>query len=222
LTQDEKKREAAEAALDLVETGSVIGVGTGSTTHHFIHALARNSSWVKAAVASSIATAELLERGGISVVELDEVGELPLYVDGADEATREGHLIKGGGGALTREKIIAASSRKFVCILDDSKLVDRLGEFPLPVEVIPMARRLVARELKRLGGRPAVRRDFITDNGNVIIDVHGLTIDDPAKLESELNHITGVVCVGLFSRRPADVILCGGADGVKTITPGAG
>jgi ribose 5-phosphate isomerase A len=211
------KKLAAEAALDRVEAGSVIGVGTGSTTNHFIGALARNPRHVAAAVASSIATAELLKRGGIPVIALEEAGELPLYVDGADEATREGHLVKGGGGALTREKIIAASAREFVCILDDSKLVDRLGSFPLPVEVIPMARRHVARELERFGGRPVERPNFVTDNGNIILDVRGLAIDEPVTLETELNQITGVVCVGLFCRRPADWILAGGPDGVEAI-----
>jgi len=217
MTQDEMKRSAAAAALEYVEPGRVIGVGTGSTAGHFIDALAGSGRRVEAAVASSIATAERLRSAGIRVVELDDAGELPVYVDGADEATRQGWLIKGGGGALTREKIIAAASRVFVCIVDESKLVGKLGAFPLPIEVIPMAQGLVARELTRMGGRPAPREAFTTDNGNCILDVTGLDMGDPPALESVLNQLTGVVSVGLFCRRPADVILAGAASGVEAI-----
>lgn len=219
MTQDEKKRASAGAAVGRVERGSVIGVGTGSTANHFIDALAEADRAVDAAVASSIETARRLETCGIRVIELDEAGGLPLYVDGADEATRSGFLIKGGGGALTREKIVAAASREFVCILDDSKIVERLGRFPLPVEVIPMARETVRRELERLGGRPTVREGFTTDNGNLILDVAGLGLDDPVRIETEMNQIAGVVTVGLFCRRPADLLLVGADGGVEKIEP---
>lgn len=217
MTQDDRKRAAAEAAAALVEPDSVIGVGTGSTTNFFIEALSRRRERVEGAVASSEATAARLRAAGIPVLALNDVGELPLYVDGADEATRHRQLIKGGGGALTREKILAAASRRFVCILDDSKMVDVLGEFPLPVEVIPMARSFVARQLVKLGGQPTLRAGFTTDNGNVILDVFGLKVLEPAKLEAELDHIPGVVCNGLFARRPADLLLVGTAEGVREI-----
>jgi ribose 5-phosphate isomerase A len=218
MTQDEKKKAAALAALDYIEPGSVIGVGTGSTANHFIDALPRLRGKVEGAVASSNASAERLKRYGIPVLDLNSVGTLPLYVDGADEATRHLHLIKGGGGALTREKIVAAASKTFVCIADDSKLVDVLGRFPLPIEVIPMARSLVARALVGLGGQPQLREGFLTDNGNVILDVHNLRILNPVELESELDHLTGAVCNGLFARRPANVLLLGTDQGIKTIT----
>ena len=217
MTQDDKKRAAAEAALSLVEGGAVIGVGSGSTASHFIDGLARIERPPAAAVASSVATAERLERNGIRVIDLAEAGRLPLYVDGADEATRERWLIKGGGGALTREKIVAAASDRFVCIIDDSKLVERLGAFPLPVEVLPLARRLVADEIERLGGRPVLREGVVTDNGNVILDVHGLTISAPQELETTLDGLAGVVANGLFSRRPADLLLVAGSEGVETV-----
>jgi len=213
MTQDQKKRNAALAALEEVEPGWVIGVGTGSTTNHFIEGLAAIEGRIEGAVASSRATADRLRGIGVRLLELDESGRLPLYVDGADEATRERELIKGGGGALTREKIIAASSDRFVCIIDDSKLVDRLGRFPLPVEIVPMAQAQVVREVERLGGRPVPRAGFVTDNGNAILDVHDLTIDDPVGLETDLNQIAGVVTVGLFCRRPADQLIVGNDSG---------
>ncbi|OGI49576.1 MAG: ribose 5-phosphate isomerase A [Candidatus Muproteobacteria bacterium RIFCSPHIGHO2_02_FULL_65_16] len=218
MTPDEKKKAAALAALEYVESGWVVGVGTGSTANHFIDALAKIKGKLDGAVASSNATAERLKKIGVPVLELNATGDLPLYVDGADEATRHLHLIKGGGGALTREKIVAAASGKFVCIADDSKLVDTLGRFPLPLEVIPMARSYVARQLVKLGGAPALREKFTTDNGNVILDVHNLKILNPVELEEKLDHIAGVVTNGLFARRPADVLLLGSDQGVKRIT----
>jgi ribose 5-phosphate isomerase A len=217
MTQDDKKRAAAEAAIDYVESGAVIGVGTGSTADHFSDALARIKGKIDGAVASSEATARRLEGHGIRVLDLNQAGDLPLYVDGADEATRHLHLTKGGGGALTREKIVAAASAKFVCIADDSKLVDVLGAFPLPVEVIPMARSYVARQLVRLGGEPVLREGFTTDNGNVILDVHNLNILNPVELEEELDHLAGAVTNGLFARRPADVLLLGTDSGVDKL-----
>jgi ribose 5-phosphate isomerase A len=218
MTSDDKKKAAALAALQYVEHGSIIGVGTGSTANHFIDALATIKGKLEGSVASSVASAERLKKHGIPVFDLNAVGELPLYVDGADEATRHLHLVKGGGGALTREKIVAACSRTFVCIADDSKLVDVLGKFPLPVEVIPMARSYVAREIVKLGGQPQLREGFTTDNGNQILDVHNLSILNPVELEEKLNHITGVVTNGLFARRPANVLLLGGDQGVRTLT----
>ncbi|HKJ09965.1 MAG TPA: ribose-5-phosphate isomerase RpiA [Gammaproteobacteria bacterium] len=218
MNQDELKKAVARAALDYVETGTVIGVGTGSTANHFIDWLADIKHKIEGTVASSVASAERLKSHGIPVLDLNGVDEISVYVDGADEATRHLHLIKGGGGALTREKIVAGASRKFVCIADDSKLVDVLGEFPLPVEVIPMARSFVARELVKHGGKPVLREGFTTDNGNIILDVHNLKIMDPPRLEAELNDIPGVVTVGIFALRPADVLLLGGAEGIKTLT----
>ena len=215
---DAKKRSAALAALAHVEDGTFVGVGTGSTVNHFIDALAARRRHIAGAVASSEATADRLRAAGIELATLNDTGDLPLYVDGADEATRHLQLVKGGGGALTREKILAAASRSFVCIIDDAKLVPVLGRFPLPVEVIPMARSLVARRLVRLGGQPVYREGFTTDNGNVILDVHNLKIQDPAALEAEIGLLPGVVCVGLFARRPADLLLIAGAQGVQTIT----
>ena len=215
---DAKKKAAAQAALEYVESGWVIGVGTGSTANHFIDGLAKIKGKLDGAVASSNATAERLKKIGIPVLDLNATGDLPLFVDGADEATKHLYLIKGGGGALTREKIIAAASRKFVCIADDSKLVDVLGKFPLPVEVIPMARSLVARKIVELGGQPELRPNFKTDNGNIILDVHPLNILNPAELEAKLDHLAGVVTNGLFARRPADVLLLGGDQGVRTLT----
>ena len=215
MSQDEKKRAVAEAALEFVVPGELVGVGTGSTANAFVDALAAVRRRIDGAVASSEATAARLAGHGIRVVDLNSAGELPVYVDGADEATRHRHLVKGGGGALTREKIVAAAARTFVCVVDDSKIVDRLGRFPLPVEVIPMARSLVARALVRLGGRPERREGFVTDNGNEILDVHGLDILDPPALESELNHIAGAVTSGLFARRGADVVLVGTGAGVE-------
>ncbi|KPK50121.1 MAG: ribose 5-phosphate isomerase [Thiotrichales bacterium SG8_50] len=218
MTQDELKKAVAEAALDYVEAGSIIGVGTGSTANHFIDGLAGIKGKIDGTVASSEASAERLKGHGIRVLDLNEAGQLGLYVDGADESTKHLHLIKGGGGALTREKIVAAASDKFVCIADESKLVDVLGKFPLPVEVIPMARSYVARELVKLGGEPVLRTGFTTDNGNVILDVHNMEILNPVELEDKLNGITGVVTNGLFARRPADVLLLGCEDGVRTLT----
>lgn len=221
MDSDSKKRLAAEAAIDHVEAGSTIGVGTGSTVNHFIDALAKVKGRIDGAVSSSEASTARLKGHGIPVYDLNACGELGLYVDGADEATRHLHLIKGGGGALTREKIVAAASRKFVCIADDSKLVDVLGNFPLPVEVIPMARSYVARELLKRGGQPVLREDFVTDNGNLILDVHHLEILDPVALERDLNQIVGVVTNGLFAARPADLLLLGGEAGVRVVD-GAG
>ena len=218
MNADDKKRLVAEAAIQYVEPNSIIGVGTGSTVNHFIDQLAlKLPGQIKAAVSSSIVSTERLQGHGITVMDLNEAGKMDIYVDGADESNRQLHLIKGGGGALTREKIVAAASDKFVCIADDSKLVDVLGQFPLPVEVIPMARELVAEQLRDLGGNP-VLRDFTTDNGNQILDVHGLQIEDALSLETSINQMAGVVCVGLFAHRPADVLLLGGDDGVTTIT----
>lgn len=218
MTQDEMKKAVAEAALDYVEAGSIVGVGTGSTANFFIDGLATIKGKIDGTVASSEASAQRLKGHGIPVLDLNEAGQLSLYVDGADESTKHLHLIKGGGGALTREKIVAAASEKFVCIADESKLVDVLGKFPLPVEVIPMARSYVARELVKLGGEPVLRTGFTTDNGNVILDIHNMDILNPVELEEKLNNITGIVTNGLFARRPADVLLLGCRDGVKILT----
>lgn len=215
---EDNKRRAARAALDWLNDVRIVGVGTGSTVNYFIEALKDIRSRLDGAVSSSEASTQRLKALGIPVLDLNAAGELPIYVDGADQANRRLQLIKGGGGALTREKIVAAVSRRFVCIVDDSKLVDVLGSFPLPVEVIPIARSYVARELVKLGGRPDWRQGLVTDNGNQILDVHGLTILDPPALEAEINQIAGVVTVGIFARRPADVLLVGHADRVEKIT----
>ena len=212
-----RKRRAAEAALRHIEPGIVLGVGTGSTVTFLIEALARRPGLIRAAVSSSNASTEALRAAGISVLDLNDIDDLPLYIDGADEATRSHCLIKGGGGALTREKIIAAAAKRFVCIVDDGKLVETLGAFPLPIEVIPMARNLVARALEAQQGRAVWRTGFVTDNGNHILDVHGLAIQDPPALERRLGQITGVVTVGLFAVRPADVLLVGTATGTDTL-----
>ncbi len=217
MAQDELKHAAATAALAHVPVGSIVGVGTGSTANYFIDQLAAIRHRIDGAVASSEATALRLKRHGIEVHELNDIVDLPVYIDGADEITRHLAMIKGGGGALTREKIVAAVARKFICIADQSKLVDVLGTFPLPVEVIPMARSYVARELVKLGGQPALRPGYTTDNGNVILDVHNLQIMKPLELESTLNQIVGVVANGLFARRGADVLLLGTAGGVQTL-----
>ncbi len=217
MSTEDQKRSAARAALEYIEAGMVLGVGTGSTVNHFIDALADVKGKLDGTVASSVASAERLRAHGIPMLELDDTGDLALYVDGADEATRHLTLIKGGGGALTREKIIAAASRTFVCIADQGKLVDVLGAFPLPIEVIPMARSYVARELAKLGGAPRVREGFTTDNGNMVIDVHNLEITNPADLEGRLNDIAGVVTNGIFARRPADILLLGTDDGITRI-----
>jgi len=216
LDTDTQKRRAALAALELVPTGVTLGVGTGSTVNCFIEALAATPGRISSAVSSSEASSARLAAAGIRVLDLNDVADLAVYVDGADEATPARALIKGGGGALTREKIIAAAARRFVCIIDESKLVTRLGKFPLPIEVIPMARELVARRLRAFGGRAVWRSACVTDNGNHILDVHDLQIPDPAALERELNQIAGVVSVGLFALRPADVLIVGTPRGVET------
>jgi ribose 5-phosphate isomerase A len=218
MTQDELKKAVAKAAIAHVPEDCIVGVGTGSTANFFIAELAGIKGRLQGAVASSEATAARLKAAGIRVFELNSVDELPVYVDGADEVTRHLHMIKGGGGALTREKIVAAVAAKFVCIADESKLKDVLGAFPLPVEVIPMARSHVARELVKLGGLPELRQGFTTDNGNIILDVHGLAIANPVTLEGEINQIVGVVANGLFARRGADVLLLATRDGVRTLT----
>jgi ribose 5-phosphate isomerase A len=211
--QDIRKKQVAEAAVQWLRDDMIVGVGTGSTVNFFIDALAPWRDRIRA-VSSSEGSSARLRRLGIEVLDLNSTGGLALYVDGADEATRQRHLIKGGGAALTREKIVAAASKTFVCIVDDSKIVESLGKFPLPVEVIPMARSYVARELARHGGQPVWRENVVTDNGNAILDVHDLRISDPVALETELNQIAGVVAVGLFARRPADVVLVATAQGV--------
>jgi ribose 5-phosphate isomerase A len=216
-TDEAKKRRAALAALSYVEDGAVLGVGTGSTVNLFIEALGGCGTRVRAAVSSSNATSSRLTAVGITVLDLNDVGTLSVYVDGADEATPARHLIKGGGGALTREKIVAAAAAQFICIADESKLVQTLGAFPLPVEVIPMARSLVARQLAAHGGTPVWRQNYVTDNGNHILDVHGLKISDPPALERELNQLAGVVTVGLFALRPADVLVLGTEQGVREL-----
>jgi ribose 5-phosphate isomerase A len=207
--REEEKRLAAQRALGYVEHGSIIGVGTGSTVAHFIDALGTVRDRIEAAVSSSEQSTARLKQHGIRVIDLNSAGDLALYIDGADECDPHKCLIKGGGAALTREKIIAAASKTFVCMIDSSKCVDVLGRFPLPIEVIPMARSFVAREIVKRGGRPVWRENVVTDNGNWILDVHDLKITDPVALEADLNQITGVVCVGLFARRPADVVLIG-------------
>ena len=209
MDQDALKKQVAEAALRFVPEGEIIGVGTGSTSNFFIDGLATLKDRIKGAVASSEATAERLKQHGIEVFSLNDVGNLSVYVDGADEVNSHREMIKGGGGALTREKIVAAAAREFICIVDASKQVKRLGAFPLPVEVIPMARSYVARKLVALGGQPEYREGFVTDNGNIILDVHNLDITNPIELETTLNNIVGVVTNGLFAKRPADVVLVG-------------
>lgn len=215
MSQQRLKIEVARAALKHVEDGMTLGVGTGSTVNAFIDELAASGKRLEAAVSSSEATTERLEAIGVRVIDLNQTGDLELYIDGADEVDAHKRLIKGGGGALTREKIIAAASRRFVCIVDASKCVDVLGEFPLPVEVIPMARAMVARKLVGLGGRPELREDFTTDNGNLILDVRNLDLVDPVKVETEINQIPGVVTCGLFARRPADVVLVATENGIE-------
>jgi ribose 5-phosphate isomerase A len=222
MTQDELKQAVARAAIDYVPDGEIIGVGTGSTANFFIDELGKIKGRIKGAVASSDATAARLKSHGIAVLDLNDVDSMSVYIDGADEITPQGAMIKGGGAALTREKIVASVARKFICIADGSKLVDMLGAFPLPVEVIPMARAVVARELAKLGGEPRLRmkdgQPLMTDNGCMIIDLVGLKIARPAELEAQINNIVGVVSVGLFARRGADVGLLGTAEGVKKLT----
>jgi len=217
MNQDSKKKMVAEAAMEFIPEGAIVGVGTGSTVNLFIAYLAEKRDSIQAAVSSSEASSALLRKAGIEVLELNSTGTLDVYVDGADEVDRHMNLIKGGGGALTREKIVAAASRKFVCIVDDTKMVDILGAFPLPVEVIPMARSYDARQMVALGGTPELREGFITDNGNEILDVHNLKIIDPPALESTINQISGVVTVGLFAQRPADIVLIGSDTGLKRV-----
>ena len=217
MNQDEMKRKAAEAAMEYVVTDAIVGVGTGSTVNHFIDLLAEIKNKIEGAVSSSEASTERMKAHGIEVFDLNNVNDIPVYIDGADESDHYLNLIKGGGGALTREKIIAGASRKFVCIADETKLVDVMGKFPLPVEVIPMARSYIARELVKLGGQPVWRENFITDNGNVILDVHNLEIMEAVKLENEINKMAGVVTCGLFANRPADVLILGTPEGAKTV-----
>ncbi len=217
MSQNLEKEIAARAALDYITTGMVVGVGTGSTVNFFIDALAEKKHQIEGAVTSSLATEQRLRDHGITIIDANAVATIPVYVDGADEVTRHKAMIKGGGGALTREKIVAAISEKFVCIVDSGKLVDVLGNFPLPVEVIPMAQSFVARQLTALGGRPDLRQGFTTDNGNIILDVHGLKILDPGRLETEINQITGVVTNGLFAHRGADIVIVGKEKMVETL-----
>jgi ribose 5-phosphate isomerase A len=214
MSQDRKKKNAAKIAIDCVKNNSIIGVGTGTTINFFIEELGKNKGLIDGAVSSSVATEKLLREHHIPVLPLNSVIDLPIYIDGADEVTRNKHLIKGGGGALTREKIVAAASKQFICIIDDSKLVPLLGGFPLPVEVIPMAQSYVAREIAKLGGQPELRQDFLTDNGNIILDIHNLKIENPSELENQLNQITGVVTNGLFAKRPADTLIIATDDGI--------
>lgn len=217
LSQDAKKRAAAEAAIQFVKPGTIVGVGTGSTVNYFIDALAAIKDDIQGAVSSSDASTMLLEKHGIEVFDLNSVGSFDIYVDGADEITQHKHMIKGGGAALTREKIVAAVAKTFVCIIDDSKTVPMLGSFPLPVEVIPLARSYVARQIVKLGGDPVYRQAVLTDNGNVILDVHNLEILNPVELESSLNQIVGVVTNGIFAHRGADIVVIGGESGVEII-----
>ena len=217
MNQNDQKQAAAEAALDFIESGEILGVGTGSTTNFFIDALAKVKGKIDGVVSSSEASSEKLRAIGLSVMDLNRTGDLSLYVDGADEATKHLHLIKGGGGALTREKIVASASRRFVCIADQSKLSDHLGSFPLPIEVIPMAQSLVARKIIAMGGQPELRSGFTTDNGNLILDVKNLDLTDPSSMEAKLNLLPGVVDNGLFAVRRADVLLVGTSDGVDQI-----
>lgn len=217
MTQDEMKKNAAWAALQYVPRNTVVGVGTGSTVNHFIDALASIKHEIKGAVSSSVQSTEKLKALGIAVLDLNSIDSFSVYVDGADEINSQKHMIKGGGAALTREKIVAAVADKFICIVDQTKQVEVLGKFPLPVEVIPMASAYVSRELIKLGGRPVLRQGVTTDNGNVILDVHDLAITEPLKLEQQINNIVGVVCNGIFAHRGADMVLVGSAQGTKVI-----
>ncbi|XXK27875.1 ribose-5-phosphate isomerase RpiA [Arenicellales bacterium nBUS_45] len=217
MNQNDQKQAAAEAALDFIESGEILGVGTGSTTNFFIDALAKVKGKIDGVVSSSEASSERLRAIGLPVLDLNRTGDLSLYVDGADEATKHLHLIKGGGGALTREKIVASASRRFICITDQSKLSNHLGSFPLPVEVIPMAQSLVARKIIAMGGQPELRAGFTTDNGNLILDVKNLDLTDPSSMEAKLNLLAGVVDNGLFAVRRADVLLVGTSHGVDQI-----
>src|SRR5690606_10890556 len=217
MTQDEQNRRAAIAALDYIEDGITLGVGTGSTVDFFIDALPRLAHRLAAVVSSSERSTAKLESLGIEVKSFAEIDRIDLYVDGADEATKHLHLLKGGGGALTREKVLAGAARRFVCIVDASKVVGTLGRFPLPIEVVPMARSFVARQMIKAGGEPVWRKDFVTDNGNIILDVHNLKIANPLELETRFNQIPGIVTVGIFAHRGADVLVIGEKDGVRTL-----
>ncbi len=217
MTQDQMKKAAAWAALDYVTPGTIVGVGTGSTVNHFIDALATMKDHIKGAVSSSVQSTEKMQALGITVLDLNEVESFAVYIDGADEINPQKHMIKGGGAALTREKIVAAVAEKFICIVDQTKQVEVLGKFPLPVEVIPMARAYVARELEKLGGRPVWREHVITDNGNIILDVHDLQIAHPKELEQQINNLVGVVTNGIFARRAADLVLVGTAEGTLVL-----
>ena len=218
MSQNQQKQAAAEAALDFIEPGEIVGVGTGTTTNFFINALSTMKGKVGGVIASSQLSAERLRGIGLPVLDLNQTGDLSLYVDGADEATPHLQLSKGGGGALAREKIVASASRKFICIIDETKLSDYLGSFPLPIEVLPMAQSLVARRLIAMGGQPTLRHDFTTDNGNVILDVRNLDLTDPLRMEAQINLLAGVVDNGLFATRRADVLLVGSDSGVKQLT----
>ena len=219
LTQDQLKKQVADAAIDYIKSG-IIGVGTGSTANYFIDALAKIKHKIDGAVASSDATADRLRSHGIEVFDLNDINGMDIYIDGADEITEHMHMLKGGGGALTREKIVAANAKEFICICDESKYVPVLGKFPLPIEVLPMAKSYVARELTKLGGQPQLR-DFTTDNGNIILDTYELKINDPIEMEIKINQIVGVVTNGLFAVRPANILLLATNEGVKTIKKGA-
>lgn len=217
MDQNEQKQQAAQAALEHIEDGVILGVGTGSTVNFLIDALPQVRHKISALVSSSNASTERLQAAGFEVSSLNDVGDVDIYIDGADEATKRFHLVKGGGGALTREKIVAGAARKFVCIIDESKFVGMLGKFPLPVEVIPMAQSFVARQMAKMHGQPVLRHGFVTDNGNVILDVHNLRISNPLEMETRINQMPGVVTVGIFAHRPADVLLIGTPNGVRTL-----
>jgi ribose 5-phosphate isomerase A len=217
MNQDEQKRLAAKAALDYIEDGMTLGVGTGSTVNFLIELLPEIRNKIAAVVSSSNASTDRLQALGFEVSSLNDVGDIDLYIDGADEATKRFQLVKGGGGALTREKIIAGAARRFVCIVDETKLVGMLGKFPLPIEVIPMAQSFIARQMVKMHGQPILRHGFVTDNGNIILDVHNLQITNPLELETRINQMPGVVTVGIFAHRPADVLLIGTPTGVRTL-----
>ena len=217
MDQNEQKQQAAQAALEHIEDGVILGVGTGSTVNFLIDALPQVRHKLSALVSSSNASTERLQAAGFEVSSLNDVGDVDIYIDGADEATKRFHLVKGGGGALTREKIVAGAARKFVCIIDESKFVGMLGKFPLPVEVIPMAQSFVARQMAKMHGQPVLRHGFVTDNGNIILDVHNLQISNPLEMETRINQMPGVVTVGIFAHRPADVLLIGTPNGVRTL-----
>lgn len=217
MDQNEQKQQAAQAALEHIEDGVILGVGTGSTVNFLIDMLPQVRHKISDLVSSSNASTERLQAAGFEVSSLNDVGDVDIYIDGADEATKRFHLVKGGGGALTREKIVAGAARKFVCIIDESKFVGMLGKFPLPVEVIPMAQSFVARQMAKMHGQPVLRHGFVTDNGNVILDVHNLQISNPLEMETRINQMPGVVTVGIFAHRPADVLLIGTPNGVRTL-----